>query len=313
MKVISNIYNQKVLLILLIMFVLSSLFAPYFLTWQNISTLLTQSSIFGIMALGMTFVILAGEFDLSVGAVMAFSGVFAVKLAPYTGIGSAILIVVLSAALAGLLAGLLVTWFGLNSFMVSLCSMFFFNGLALAVSGSRPLMTMDPVLDWLGNGSTLSIPNMLWLFAILFVITEYVLRNTKFGRNVYAVGGDEQVARLSGIPVRFYKISVFVISGFCAGIGGILLAGMLNSASPTVGEGAALSVIFSVVIGGTSLAGGEGSAIRTVMGLFIFGILDDSLSLLNVPGFHQSLIKGVLLVVVIGMDYYSRGKVKAYG
>jgi ribose transport system permease protein len=242
---------------------------------------------------------------------MAFSGVLLLKLSPHTGIWMAMLIVLIVGALTGLIVGLLVAVVGLNSFLVTLCAMFFYNGLALALSGGKPIMALDPVLDWLGNGSTLSIPNLIWIFLILFAVSDYTLRNTKFGRNVYAVGGDIQVAKLSGIPVTFYKISVFVISSVSAAIGGILLTGMVNSASPIAGSAAALSVISSVVIGGTSLAGGEGSAVRSVMGLFIFGILDNALSLMEVPSFNQTLIKGVLLVVVIGWDQYSR-KVRAY-
>ncbi|MGG2200922.1 MULTISPECIES: ABC transporter permease [Paenibacillus] len=299
-------YEQKVLLILIGMFVIASFCAPYFLTFQNINNLIMQISIYGIMAFAMTFVILIKEFDLSIGAVMAFSGIFLVKMSSYTGMMAAILITLLAGALIGLLSGLLVSVMRLNSFIVTLCAMFFYNGLALKISSGKPIMTQDPILNWLGNETTLWIPNLIWIFVIFYVISEYVLRKTKYGRNVYAVGGDVKVAELTGIAVPFYKISVFVISGVSASMGGILLTGMLNSASPFVGGAAALTVISSVVIGGTSLAGGEGSATRAVMGLFILGILDNSLALLNVQSFYQALLKGILLVVVIGWDYYVR-------
>ncbi|MBX5436564.1 MAG: ABC transporter permease [Alicyclobacillaceae bacterium] len=305
-RVLQKLYEQKAIVILAIIFVASAIWVPYFFTWQNIQNLMIQVSIYGIMGFGMTFAILAREFDLSIGAILAFSGVFLAQLAPKTGMAVAIVIVLVVGILIGMASGVLVGVFKLNSFIVTLCAMFFYNGLALAVSGGSPIMVDDAFLNWLGNGTTASVPNLVWTLLILFVITEYILRRTKFGRNVYAVGGDEQVAALTGISVRFYKVAVMTISALSATIASIYLTGMENSASPVEGSSAALFVISSVVVGGTSLAGGEGSAIRTVIGLFIFGIIDNALSLLNVPSFDQSLITGIMLVLVIGWDYYGR-------
>lgn len=305
---IENIFRMKVLLFLIAMFAAASLFVPYFFTSLNLVNLLTSLCIYGIMAYGMTYVILAGELDLSVGAVMAFSGVLLARLIPEIGTVAAIVVVLAVGIVIGAINGFLVSRLGLHSFVVTLSVMFFYNGLALSVAGGGPILTRDPLLNWLGNGSTLSIPNQIWLAVILFFIAHYVLRKTRFGRNVYAVGGDQQVARLTGIKVGFYKMSVFAISSFCAAIGGVLLTGMQNSASPIAGSSAAFSIITAVVIGGTSLTGGEGSLVRTVIGLLIFGILDNSLSLLNVNPFHQTFYKGVLLVFVIAWDYYSRHK-----
>lgn len=306
MKVLRKVYEQKILLVLIGMFVLASLSSPYFLTFQNLNNLVMQLSIYGIMAFAMTFVIIIREFDLSLGAVMSFSGIFLVKLAAVMPIAGAVVLTLLAGALIGLISGVLVSVLRLNSFIVTLCAMFLYNGLALKISNGRPIMTQDPLLNWLGNGKTLWIPNLIWLFVLIYVVSEYVLRKTKYGRNVFAVGGDVHVAELTGIPVTFYKTSVFVLSGVSASLGGILLTGMLNSSSPFVGSAAALTVISSVVIGGVSLAGGEGSASRAVMGLFILGILDNSLALMNVQSFYQAFLKGILLVVVIGWDYYVR-------
>jgi ribose transport system permease protein len=308
MSILKRVYSQKVLLILIGMVIFASVSSPYFLTFQNLTYLVTQLSIFGIMALAMTFVILNKEFDLSIGAVMAFSGIFMVKITPHTGIIMAIVLTLLLGVIIGLITGFLVAFLGLNSFVVTLCAMFFYNGLALTVSDGRPASAQDPVLNWLSSGKILGIPNLILMLLILTLIADYVLRKTKFGRNIYAVGGDDQVARLTGIPVRFYKISVFVISGVAAALAGILLTGMLNSASPFVGSSAALTVISAVVIGGTSLAGGEGSIPKTLMGLFILGILDNLLGLLNVHSFYQTFILGALLVFVIGWDFYARSK-----
>lgn len=308
MSILKKVYTQKVLLILIGMVIFASISSPYFLKIQNLTYLITQLSIFGIMALAMTYVILNKEFDLSIGAIMSFSGIFMVKIMPHTGVIMAILLTILLGALIGAITGVLVSILGLNSFVVTLCAMFFYNGLALSVSDGRPASAADPVLNWLSHGKIAGIPNLIIILIILTFIADYVLRKTKFGRNIYAVGGDDQVARLTGIPVRFYKISVFVISGVAAAFAGVLLTGMLNSASPFVGGSAALTVISAVVIGGTSLAGGEGSIPKTLMGLLILGILDNLLGLLNVHSFYQSFILGALLVFVIGWDFYARSK-----
>lgn len=308
MQLIKKIYNQKVLLILIMMFLIASVASPYFLTFTNLSNLIMQLSIYGIMGLAMTFVILNKEFDLSIGAVMAFSGIFMINVLPYTGIVIAILLTLLVGALIGVINGVLVSVLGLNSFIITLCAMFFYDGLALNLSDGKPAMAQDPLLNWLGSGSIFGISTLIWIFVILFFVAHYVLQRTKYGRNVYAIGGDEHVATLTGIPIRFYKISVFMISGVSAATAGILLTGMLNSASPFVGGAAALTVISSVVIGGTSLSGGEGGVIKTVIGLLIFAVLDNILALLNVHSFYQSLTLGILLVVVIGSDFYYRNR-----
>lgn len=306
MQIIKKIYDQKVLLILIAITIFASLFSPYFLTSHNIINLVSQLSIHGIMAFAMTFVILNKEFDLSIGAVMAFSGIFLVLVASKFGIVIAIILTLLMGAVIGAISGLLVSFLGLNSFIVTLCGMFFYNGLALSLSDGKPFNVQEPILNWLVGNKFLNIPNLIWIFVLFYMIAHYVLTKTKFGRNVYAVGGNETVAKLSGISVRFYKVSVFVISGVTASFAGILLTGTLNSASPFVGSATALTVISSVVIGGTSLAGGEGSVTKTVMGLFVLGILDNILALMNVHSFYQTLILGILLVVVIGSDYYFR-------
>ncbi|WP_102346150.1 ABC transporter permease [Bacillus sp. Marseille-P3661] len=308
MSILKTIYSQKVLVILIGMVIFASVSSPYFLKVQNLTYLVTQLSIFGIMALAMTYVVLNKEFDLSIGAVMAFSGIFMVKLIPHTGTILAIILTLLLGVVIGLITGFLIAFLGLNSFVVTLCAMFFYNGLALSVSDGRPASAQDPILNYISAGTFLSIPNLIVMLIVLSVIADYILRKTKYGRNIYAVGGDEQVARLTGISVRFYKISVFVISSVAATLAGILLTGMLNSASPFVGSDAALTVISAVVIGGTSLAGGEGSIPKTLMGLFILGILDNLLGLLNVHSFYQTFILGALLVFVIGWDFYSRSK-----
>ncbi|WP_394232287.1 ABC transporter permease [Niallia oryzisoli] len=308
MTIVKKLYSQKVLIILIGMVIFASISSPNFLNLQNLTFLVTQLSIFGIMALAMTYVVLNKEFDLSIGAVMAFSGIFMVKIMPHTGMILAIVLTLVLGVVIGFITGFLIAYLGLNSFVVTLCAMFFYNGLALSVSDGRPASALDPVLTYISSGTFLGIPNPIIVLIILTAGADYILRKTKFGRNIYAVGGDEQVARLTGISVKFYKIIVFVISSVAASLGGILLTGMLNSASPFVGSDAALTVISAVVIGGTSLAGGEGSIPKTIMGLFILGILDNLLGLLNVHSFYQTFILGALLVFVIGWDFYARSK-----
>ncbi|HLS67347.1 MAG TPA: ABC transporter permease [Pseudogracilibacillus sp.] len=308
MNYVQMLYRQKAVVILVLLTLYAIIFAPYFLTGHNLSNLFIQVSVYGIIAFAVTFVILNGQLDLSVGSVMAFSGIFMALLTEHMHVFLAVLFTILLGALIGLVIGLLVSYGNLHSFVVTLCAMFFFNGLALKLSDARPINVQDPFLNMVGNGKFFQIPVLVIIFFMTFVVGEYVLRKTKFGRNVYAVGGDEQVARFSGISVRFYKIIVFVISSAAAAFAGVLLAGMLNAASPFVGGAAALKVISCVVIGGTSLAGGEGGIRQTLIGVLILGVLDNSLALMNVHSFYQTFILGCLLVLVVGWDYYERSK-----
>src|SRR5699024_4316549 len=178
---------------------------------NNISNLFVQVSVYGIIAFAVTFVILNGQLDLSVGSVMAFSGIFMALLLDYMNVYLAITLTILLGVVIGLIIVLLFSYCNLHSFVVTFCAMFFSNGLALKLSKARPINVQDPLLNMIGNGKSFQIPVLVIIFFVTFIVGEYVLRKTKFVRNVYAVGGDEQVARFSGISVRFYKIIVLVI------------------------------------------------------------------------------------------------------
>jgi ribose/xylose/arabinose/galactoside ABC-type transport system permease subunit len=307
-RAFSAILDYKVLLILCAMVIPMSLFSPYFLTIPNLINLFSQTAIFGIMAFGMTFAIIGREFDLSVGSIMALCGVTATLLQAFLPLPLLIAAVLSLGSLIGLLNGYLVARQRLNSFIVTLGGMVLYKGVALSLSGGVPIMGTNPAYANIGSGSLLGIPIIVWLFALCLVVSQYLLSSTVFGRNLYATGGDYDVARYAGVKVVRYKQSIFVITGLTSAIAGILISSRLNTGSALHGDSAPITVIASVVIGGTSLAGGQGSALRTVVGLLILGVLDNALNLLNVYSYYQLAIKGIILVAVIGFDSYYKSR-----
>lgn len=297
--------EQKSLGVLIVIIVAMSIASPFFLSGANLLNVLNQATIYGIMACGMTFAIINGEFDLSVGSILAFSGLVAVILEPMVGQVGSILLALASGMAFGLLNGFLIAKVKISSFIVTIGTMGIIKGLALKISGGNPISSSNPWYSEIGNGTLGGLPYSVIIFIILIAISWYVLSATRFGRNVYIIGGNAEVAHNSGINVLFHKTMVFVISGLCAAIAGIVLSSRLNTASAIQGDAASLAVISSVVIGGTSLVGGVGSIFKSIVGIFIFTIITNALDILGVFSYYQLMIRGILLVVIIGIDAYA--------
>jgi len=304
-NVIKVLAEKKALTVLIIVCVIMSFVSPYFLTWGNISNLLVQCSINGIMALGMTFAIIGGEFDLSIGAIMALSGISCIMLQPYLPLPLILLIVLLLGSAIGFFNGFLIAHQGANAFIITIGASVVYKGIALTVSGGQPVMGSNLNFSKISNGDLFGIPYVVLIFAACFLIAAWILSSTSFGRNVYAVGGDKEVAAYTGIKVRFYKWSLFAITGFTAALGGILLASKLNTGSAIHGDMTPMQVISAVVVGGNALSGGEGGAFSALIGILIFGVLDNALSLLNVYSYYQLGIKGILIVLIVGTGCYA--------
>ncbi len=300
------IREQKMTVLLFCMVVIMSIASPSFLLGANIINILVQTSIYGIMACGMTYAIIGAEFDLSVGSIMSLGGLISILLAPVTGQIFAIIIAIAAGCIVGLVNGLLVSWANISSFIVTIGTMGLVKGISLKISGGKPIISGNPWFGYIGSGTFLGIPNLLIFFALAIVISAYCLSRTRFGRNVYTVGGNMEVAHNSGINVIFQKTAIFVISALTAAIAGILLASRLNAGSAIHGDSAALAVISGVVIGGTSLSGGVGSIYKSMIGIIIFTLITNSLDLLGVFSYYQTAIRGVLLVLIIGVGAYSR-------
>lgn len=294
---------------LIVLVVVMSFLSPFFLTFNNLFNVATQISVIAILAFGQTFVIVSGGIDLSVGSVLALAGIvfgwasvvagLPVVLALLLGLGAG--------AAIGLVNGLLITLGKLPPFIATLAMLSAARGLALVVSNGQPLNPIPEVVRTLGGGDLFGVvPLPVVLLLIMWVITIVILRSTYPGRCFYAIGGNEEAARLSGINVFRQKLLMYTLSGFFAAVAGILIAARLASAQPQAGFTFELDAIAAVVIGGASLAGGVGSASGTFIGALILGVLRNGLNLLNVSAFWQQVVIGAVIALAVMTDTLRR-------
>lgn len=313
-------------LFLIALVVVFTLLQPNFLHPLNILNVLRQVSISGLIAIGMTYVILTAGIDLSVGSLVALAGLvgayvskggldnrFAIGAEAATG--NPVIFAVLAAVAVGIaggaLQGLAITRLKVPPFVVTLGGLSVFRGAALLFSGGGPISSFTPEYTWWGQGRIYSIPVPVIIFFTVAIIAHIVLRHTRFGMHVYAVGGNSAAADLNGINTRRVTFLVYVIVGFCCGLASFLLSARLNSAEAVAGLGLELDVIAAVVIGGTSLFGGVGSIFGTVMGALLIGVLRNGLVLLNVSSFVQQIVIGLILIAAVAFDQYASSRSKA--
>ena len=313
-KLKSNIVKFQSLIALLLMIVAMSLLSDKFLTVNNGWNVMRQISVNVCISVGMTLVILTGGIDLSVGSVLAFSGaVTAGLLKNGIAIESLNLFVgftLLGAVLGGLLVGaalgtvngLAITRFRVPPFVATLAMLTMARGMTMLWTGGFPITGLGEHFAFLGTGWFLSIPMPVWISAFIVIIFIIVSKKTRFGRYIYAVGGNERAAKLSGLDVNKIKRSVYMLAGILSAVGGIIITARLDSAQPNAGMGYELDSIAAVVIGGTSLSGGRGSVIGTVQGALIIGVLNNGLVLLNVSPFWQQVIKGLVILLAVIID-----------
>jgi ribose/xylose/arabinose/galactoside ABC-type transport system permease subunit len=307
-KKITNLLQRFGLLAVIFLLVLiMSLVKPVFLTSGNIINVLRQVSINGVLAIGITFVIMAGDIDLSIGSIVAVTAVIVGSLlekghSPFSAIALG-----MSAALAfGLINGLLVAVGGLPPFIATLSTMTIARGFALVYANGRNFVIVHEGFLEIGKGSTLGIPNPIWILLVVCIIAYILLNFTIFGRHVYAFGGNRQAAKLAGVRIKLVEISVYVITGLMAGLAAIILASRTTAGQPTAGTGYELDAIAAAAIGGTSMAGGSGTIGGTVMGFIIIGIMLNSLTLLNVSSFYQQIVKGIIIIVAVMLDMQAK-------
>jgi len=299
---------------LLLMVIALSFATSKFLTLVNGLNILRQISVNLCLSIGLTLVILAGGIDLSVGAVLALSGAVAAGLLksgitfPWWGfelqftVFGVILSGVLVGALAGLANALVITRLLLPPFVATLAMLSIARGLTFLWTGGFPITGLDPAFDSLGSGFALGIPLPVWIVAILTLLASFLTTQTPFGRHLYAVGGSERAAYLPGLSVNKIKVWVYVLAGALSALAGIIVTARLDSAQPNAGLGYELDGIAAVVIGGTSLSGGQGSVWGTVLGCLIIGVLNNGLALLDVSPFWQQVIKGVVIILAVTVD-----------
>jgi ribose transport system permease protein len=289
---------------LLIITIILAIMSSDFLTLNNILNVLRQVSINALIAFGMTFVILTGGIDLSVGSILALSGALTAGfMADGTSPVAAIALGLAAGAFMGAINGVLVSKGKVAPFIATLATMTIFRGLALVYTDGRPITGFDSNLFTLmGAGYLFNIPvPVIWML-VFFILLYFVLRKTTFGRQVYAIGGNEEATVLSGIKVDRVKIVIYSITGFLSAMAGIILTSRLNSAQANAGVGYELDAIAAVVLGGTSLSGGRGWIFGTLIGSMIIGVLNNGLNLLEVSSFYQQVVKGTVILLAVLLD-----------
>jgi len=276
-----------------------SVLSDRFFTISNMLIVMRQTSIVAFLAVGMSFVILGAGIDLSVGSVLAFSGAVGAGVMQNGGIFFGILAGLALGTALGAFNGIVITKLKIPAFIATLAMMAIARGGTLVYTDGRPITGLSSSFAFLGRGYIGNVPFPIVLMLIIFILAYIILKLTRFGRYVYATGGNINAARASGIKVDNVIVSTFAISGFLSGLTGMVLASRLNSAQPTAGMGYELDAIAAVVLGGTNLFGGEGELWGTLVGAFIMGILNNGLNMLNVSSFYQQVVKGIVILIAV--------------
>lgn len=295
--------NYSIILIFLIMFVLLSIFVPYFFTWRNMVGLALSVVTIGLIANTMMFALASGDFDLSVSSTVAFSGITAAVIINNTGnVGIGILVGVLAGGLVGLINGFSIAKLGLNALITTLATQMIFRGMAFIFSNGRAVGISQAGFFTLGNSMIFGIPTPIVIMVTFFVLFGILLNNTVFGKNTLAIGGNTKAAELAGINVDLTKIIIFTAQGFMAGFAGVILASRMTSGQPNAAQGLELDVISACVLGGVSLNGGIATMSGVVVGVLIMGMISNALNLLNVATFYQYVVRGSVLLIAIYLE-----------
>ena len=304
-----NVRDAGTLIGLLIIVITFSFLSPVFFTVPNLLNILQQSSINGIIALGMTLVIISGGIDLSVGPTAALSAVLgATLMVSGVPIPLAIMATLGVGALCGVFSGMLVAYAGLQPFIVTLGGLSLFRALALIFTNGNPIFGIPMEFRSVINSTVFGVPAPIVIVIAIAAILWVVMNKTPLGEYILAVGGNEEAARVAGVPVKRTKVTVFVISGVLASLASLILIGRLGAAEPTMGNLWELDAIAAAAIGGASLMGGKGSVIGTLIGAVILGSLRNGLTLLNIQAFYQLLATGLIIIIAMLIDRATRGK-----
>jgi len=290
----------------LLLLVASAILYPRVFDPTNVKNILSQAAPVGIVAVGMTFVMIGGGFDLSVAAIFALGAVVFANRTDTFGLWGAAGVVVVVSVVCGLINGFIVTKLKVNAFVATLGTGSIFGGLAYIYSNSAPQVPMDFAFGDLGTGDWFGWPISIWILAFTFLAGGFALAKSTYGRSIYALGGNEEAARLSGIPVDLLRGSTYVMSAVCSGVGGMILASRLGVGQADMGGSLALDAIAVVVIGGTSLLGGEGTMWRTAVGLLIIATLTNVFDSLAVNTNYQLVAKGLIVIAAVALDIYAR-------
>ena len=295
---------------LIVLFVTLSLASRHFLTSTNLSSVVRQTAVINILALGMTLIIISGGIDLSVGAILAMGGLLG-TMAMANGYSplAGVLVGILAGLLCGLANGIMTSRLKINPFIVTLGTLGIVRGLALIISNGLPVHEIPQQFSYLGEGVLLGVPFVLWVLVACAVLMHVILEHTRLGRYAFAIGSNPDAAFYAGIPVAFHTTAVYAIGGMLTGLAGMIEASRLMTGQPTAGQGYELQAIAAVVIGGGSLRGGEGSVVGTLVGAFIMGLLSNGSDLLGISPYLQQAIIGAVIILAVSVDELRKRKV----
>ncbi|MCA2220771.1 ABC transporter permease [Nonomuraea aurantiaca] len=320
LKTLNSIFELRAFIALGVLIIVFALLSDSFLTVDNLITMIKHVAINAVLALGMLLVILKGGIDLSVGSIVGLSGVIAGELLQgvhlslfgviaYPPVWAVVILCIAAGTVMGSINGLLITRLNVAPFIATLGMLYVARGAALLISGGTtyPKLGGDPSthntgFDWIGGGRPLGLPVAIWIMIILAVVVAVLLRSTPFGRWLYATGGNERATELTGVPVQRVKVIVYMISGACAAMSGLIIASELTSAAPQAGDSFELNAIAAVVIGGAALSGGRGNVRGTLVGALVIGFLADGLVIVGVSTFWQIFIKGTVIIIAVILD-----------
>lgn len=298
-KVLSFITKYSSPLVFIAILILAALASDRFYSYENIMNVLRQAAPLGIVTCGMLLVILTGGIDLAVGSVLALSSVVAALMIPDYGMTLAALFAIGAGALVGAFSGGMVAFGNMAPFVATLAMMTIARGVALIISKGQPIFIEDPAWVAFGSGTWLGLPLPSVVMLIMFLLTGFLLKWMAFGRVVIAIGSNEVAASLAGLPTWIYKFSVYVLCGAACGLAATIASTRTGVGSPILGLGFELDAIAAVVIGGASLSGGRGSAFNTLLGVLTLGVISNIMNLLNIPGYNQQVVKGVIIALAV--------------
>lgn len=309
-KKIMAVRETGVILALLLLVLLLSIFADSFLSVSNFMTILRTVSVNGIIAVGMTFVVLTGGIELSVGSVLALSGAMAAYTFNATGSSVAgALVALICGMVFGVFNGVFVAFFGVPAFIQTLVTMTAARGIVYIFCDGTPITGMGDFIGQMGRGKVGIIPIPVIITVAFFLIGWFLLTKTSLGRYIYAIGGNEECTKLSGVNVRFYKMIPYIVAGLSAALAGLILCGRLNSAQPSMGQSFEMDAIAATVVGGTSLAGGSGTILGTFFGALILGVLENGMNMLGIDSYAQYVVKGIVILAAVLLETFrSRSK-----
>lgn len=288
---------------LIVLFVALAVASPHFLTNTNLASVVRQTAVINIMALGMTIIIISNGIDLSVGSILAMGGLLG-TMAMERGapVSAGIAVGIATGLVCGLLNGVLIARLRIAPFIVTLGTLGIIRGLALIISNGLPVHKIPPKFSFLGEGTLMGVPFVLWILIFCAALMHFLLEHTRLGRYAFAIGSNLEAAVYAGIPVRFHTTAVYAIGGMMTGLAGMIEASRLMTGQPTAGQGYELQAIAAVVIGGGSLHGGEGSVVGTLIGAFIMGLLSNGSDLLGVSPYLQQAIIGTVIILAVSVD-----------